>query len=101
MTSLNEEAKEYYKQLFIIELESYARSRKKGVNRNAETPELAALLLEKYAYGLAKAAHILEFNCQEFYNRIDELLEEIDSRVRLNRQRRWNARPAGISFKSV
>lgn len=90
--------KEYYFKQILAEFEDYGRSRIKDVGRNAETPQLAALLVEKYGYGLAKALFIMGFDTQELYNRIDTMIKEIDPLVKENRKLRWEARPAGIIF---
>ena len=52
-------------------------SRQRDVQRGAETPELAGLIVDEYGRGLAKA---------------------IDPTVTENRQRRWAARPAGLQI---
>ncbi|VWC40305.1 hypothetical protein BLA23254_06914 [Burkholderia lata] len=43
----------------IDEIQNYAAGRRSDVARGAETPAFAALMVEKYGEGLAKAAHLL------------------------------------------
>ena len=43
----------------IAEIEHYAAGRKSDVARNAETPGLASLMVEKYGYGIVKVAQLL------------------------------------------
>jgi hypothetical protein len=90
-----------YRQLargLLRELKSYAVGRKKDVARGAETPELAALLLDKYAWGVASALKLLEFPARNFTAEADRLVLEIDPDFAENRKKRWAARPASLSF---
>jgi hypothetical protein len=97
MSYLTDEAKEEISEKFILELEEYAQTRRNCVRDNQETPELAALLVEKYGYGLATAAKILELK-QNLYVKIDELVEGIDQVAKATRKKRWDSRPAGLLF---
>lgn len=99
--NLPAEKKEYYFKQILAEFEDYGQSRIKDVARNAETPQLAALLVEKYGYGLAKALFILGFDTQGLYDRIDTMIKEIDPQVKENRKLRWEARPADIIFNAA
>ena len=85
----------------VAELRSYAASRNKDVLRGAETPELAALLVEKYGEGLVKALHIaedlLDVPASRLRTEVDRLVLEIDPNAEENRERRWASRPAGVS----
>ena len=84
------------------EIRGYAASRKKDVARGAETPELAALLVEKYGSGLAKAAgfvaDLLDAPASDLLTDVNRLVLEIDPKAAENRDRRWQARPVGLTF---
>lgn len=82
----------------IGEIRDYARKRKENVVLGLETPELAGLLTEKYGYGMVKAAHVLQLNDRGLHAEVNRLVHEIDPNVLENRQRRWGARPAGLSM---
>jgi hypothetical protein len=82
------------------DLESYARSRNDAVARGAETPSLAALLVQKYGYGLAKAlklaAELSDHPAPELTSEVDRQVEAIDPHWRTNFELRINARPAAL-----
>ncbi|MFJ1470188.1 beta/alpha barrel domain-containing protein [Massilia orientalis] len=86
----------------VDELRDYAAKRKNDVRRGAETPELAALLVEKYGEGLVKALHIaedlLDVSASRLRAEVDRLVLEIDPDAEENRKRRWASRPAGVSI---
>lgn len=77
------------------ELISYAESRKNDVARGAETPALAALLVAKYAAGMARSLDIVGID-----NRItelaDQLVLQIDPEFQAHQKERWEARPASL-----
>lgn len=81
----------------IGEIQGYAESRRSDVARGAETPELAALLVEKYGEGLARALHIAGLDSQ-VHREVDRLVREIDPAFEQNKNARWAARPAGVSI---
>ena len=85
----------------VDELRAYATSRKADVSRGAESPELAALLVEKYGEGLVKTLHIAEDLADAPSSRlraeVDRLVLEIDPDAEENRKKRWASRPAGLS----
>ncbi|SRR6266700_259596 len=83
-------------QRLLAEFRDYVQSRRNDVARGAETPELAALIAEKYGYGLAKAAQLLDFDSGSLMAEVDRLLAEIDPDIVANRKKRWAARPAGL-----
>jgi len=85
-----------FQQRLIEEFRGYAHSRKNDVARGAETPELAALLVEKYGHGMVKAAQLLDFDPGSLMGEVDRLVAEIDPEVLANRKERWAARPAGL-----
>lgn len=86
-------------------LYSYAESRKNDVVRGAETAELAALLVQKYGYGLADsaslAANLLECPQPNLIRDVDQLVASIDPDWRANQQRRFSARPASLFLSST
>ena len=83
---------------FYRELRDYAKSRRNDVARGAETPELAALLVEKYASGLIKGAQLLDFPLEGFQKEIDSTVLAIDPNFFENQKLRWAARPATLSL---
>jgi hypothetical protein len=83
-------------QRLLTELRSYAASRSKDVTRGAETPELAALLVEKYGEGMARAARLLDLDDRELSAELQRLTLQIDPQLATNREKRWAARPAGL-----
>jgi hypothetical protein len=83
----------------IEEIQRYARNRAQDVSRGAETPALAALMIEKFGEGLVKAGHLLGVE------RVDALKDEISRLVRVvdaqypkHLQYRFEARPAGLAI---
>ncbi len=95
-----------FAKLLIHDLREYAAGRKADVARGAETPALAALLLEKYGYGLAKAASLLRdasdgnIKPSEVMAEVDALVAEIDPEWKAHRHLRWESRPADISLQA-
>lgn len=79
----------------LYELKLFAQSRINDIARGAETPQLAALLVEKYGYGMAKAAEVVGLNIN-IHNEVDVLVREINPDQKLTNQLRWNARPAAL-----
>lgn len=84
------------------DLESYARSRRDAVVRGAESTALAALLTQKYGYGLAKAlkmaAELSDHPAPDLMSEVDCQVEAIDPDWRTNFDLRINARPAALVF---
>lgn len=84
------------------DLESFARSRRDAVARGAETAVLAALLTQKYGYGLAKvlrmAAELADHPAPDLTSDVDRQVEAIDPNWRSNFALRINARPATLVF---
>lgn len=84
------------------EIRGYAASRKRDVERGAETPELAGLLVEKYGLGIAKSAALIAavFDTvapEDLTKEVDRWVVEIDPECRVHRAQRWEARPAGLT----
>ena len=80
----------------LAEVRSYADGRMSDVSRGAETPELAAVLLEKFGWGMSRAAHIIGVD-SGLMAEIDRLAREIDPDFEAHRASRWAARPASLS----
>jgi len=78
------------------EVESYAASRRNDVARGAETAELAAILVDKYGAGLAKALAIAGID-STVQSMTDRLVREIDPEFDTHRKARWASRPAGLT----
>lgn len=79
----------------IADIQSYAESRRNNVNRGAETSELAAVIIDKYAEGLSKALQIVGIDSSV---RVvaDKLVHEIDPGFNEHRRARWAGRPAAL-----
>lgn len=88
----------------INEIKEYARGRMSDVKRGAETPRLAALMLEKYVYGFTHALRCIEkdsnmmLSSQNIQTLGDRLCVEIDPDFIENRKLRWDAKPADLIF---
>jgi hypothetical protein len=80
----------------VADVESYAAARRNDVARGAETVELAAVLVDKYGAGLAKALSIVGVD-SSVQEATDCLVRSIDPDFEAHRAARWRARPAGIS----
>jgi len=81
----------------LTDLHGYVESRLHDVARGAETAELAAVLVDKYCDGLAKALRIagLESSVRA---EGDRLVRVIDPDFENHRKSRWAARPAALSM---
>lgn len=83
----------------IAEIRDYAKGRKSDIARGAESPALASLMVEKYGYGLMKAADLLALADSDLLTaEVDRLVVEIDPQHRKHQQYRWGSRPAGLSI---
>lgn len=86
----------------IFKIKEYAEGRASDVANGLETPRFAALLLQKYAYGIADAVRVLQVNGLEvdtsLYSVVDEEVAKIDPKWREHMHERWASRPADISF---
>lgn len=90
---------EYLRETAIAEFKNYAHARQSDVKRNAETPVLAATLVEKYGQGFAMALGLISREASaDFMKIVDEECIKIDPNHAANRQKRWAARPADISM---
>jgi hypothetical protein len=78
----------------IEELRQYADGRTSDVRRGAETPALASLMVEKFGYGLSKAAVSLGVSDSALLTaEVDRLVVEIDPD---HRQQRTGAERAAL-----
>ncbi|MBN3761255.1 hypothetical protein [Burkholderia sp. Ac-20365] len=82
----------------IEEIQNYAASRKNDVSRGAETAAFAALMVEKYGEGLAKAAHLLGADNGALMREVRRLVLEIDPQYPKHRQFRFEARPIALAI---
>jgi hypothetical protein len=86
----------------IEEIQRYAGNRRSGVARGVETPALAALMLEKFGEGIAKAVHLLGLEeAGKLDREIARLVREIDPQYPTHLQFRFEARPAGLSINGA
>jgi hypothetical protein len=84
-------------QLLVKEIRTYAKGRESDVERGAETPELAALLTDKVAWGMHLAARALGFDTSTLIAESDRLVAAIDPDFAAHREKRWAARPAALT----
>jgi hypothetical protein len=82
----------------IDEIQRYADGRKSDVARGAETPALAALMVEKFGEGMATTLHLMGADNGDFMRELDRLVREIDPQYPKHRQYRFDARPAGLAI---
>ena len=88
----------------VRELQDYARGREQDVARGAETARLAALLLQKYGFGMAKA---VEVACDSpraadlIMSVLDAETIKIDPDWHEHDRARWSARPADLAITQV
>ncbi|MGY4197336.1 hypothetical protein [Bradyrhizobium sp. USDA 4520] len=87
----------------VAKIQDYARGRTSDVARGAETPRLAALLVQKYGCGLVDATGVI-LDSDKSGSRLQAIVDEettrIDADWRENARRRWAARPADITVGS-
>lgn len=85
------------------QIREFARSRAKDVERGAETPRLAALILQKYGRGVVDAVSTIFDSprvADPIYKAIDEETFLIDPNWKEHDRERWKWRPADIMFNS-
>jgi hypothetical protein len=81
------------------EIQRYGLHRLSDVARGAETPALAALMVEKFGEGIAKASDLLGLeDCDALRREIDRLVRTIDPQYPTHLQYRFEARPAGLAI---
>ncbi len=83
----------------IGQVKEYARGRASDVERGAETPRLAALLLQKYGRGVVDAVSTI-FESRRAADPIMRVVDEETARIdpgwREHDRARWTARPADL-----
>ena len=91
----------------LRELDDYFIGRSKDIKRGAETPAIAGLMFEKFAWGLSNGLKYLDKVLIErpsisavIQTKADELVLELDPSYKENKQKRWNSRPADLSFNT-
>lgn len=87
----------------VREVQRYASGRSRDVERGAETPRLAALLLQKYGLGIIQAVSVIYESpraADPILYALDSEIERIDPDWRENHRLRWAARPADITIPS-
>lgn len=86
----------------VREVREYAAGRASDVARGAETPRLAALLLQKYGLGVAKAVAVI-YDSPRVADLVVAVLGEetakIDPDWREHDRERWDARPADVAIR--
>ncbi|WP_233584988.1 hypothetical protein [Aquabacterium soli] len=86
-------------ELLVAQVKDYASDRAKDVARGAETPRLAALLVQKYGRGVVDAvATIFETPraADPIFKAVDEETAKIDPLWREHNRERWAGRPADV-----
>ena len=83
-------------------LQLYAHHRLSDVARGADTPALAALMVEKFGEGIARATRVLGVEGSDVLRReIDRLVREVDPHYPTHLQYRFEARPAGLAINGA
>jgi hypothetical protein len=83
-------------------IQHYAAHRLGDVARGAETPALAALMVEKFGEGIAKATRVLGIGgADELWREIDRLVRQVDPHYPTHLQYRFEARPAGLAINGA
>jgi hypothetical protein len=83
----------------IAHIKEYAAARQADVDRGAETPRLAALLVQKYGHGLAMAVSIT-YESPRIADSIQKAVDQETMRIypnwRAGDHERWSARPEDV-----
>ena len=82
----------------VTSIRVYARARQHEVSRGAESPALAALLVEKYGGGMAGALSIAGID-STVQAETDSLVHQIDPDFDVHKKAREEARPAAVTFE--
>lgn len=83
----------------VRQVKDYASGRAKDVARGAETPRLAALLMQQYGRGLVDAVSAIYDTpraADPISNVVDEETAKIDPLWREHDRERWAGRPADV-----
>lgn len=87
----------------VGQVKDYANGRAKDVARGAETPRLAALLVQKYGRGVVDAVSAIFGSpraADPVWKAVDEETEKIDPLWREHDRERWKGRPADVVANS-
>jgi hypothetical protein len=87
----------------VAQVNEYARGRESDVGRGAETPRLAALLLQKYGRGVCDAVSTIFGSpraADPVSRAVDAATERIDPDWRQHDRERWAGRPADVIAKA-
>lgn len=96
------EQEKYALEQLAIRVKDYASVRTKNVARGAETPTLAALLLQQYALGIQDSVAIIfdenrvALDCFRSFVDVDAEIAKIDPQWREHGRDRWKFSPADI-----
>ncbi len=83
----------------VQQVKDYANTRAKDVARGAETPRLAALLVQKYGLGVIDTMSILFDGpraADPISKVVDQEVERLDPLWREHANERWAGRPADV-----
>jgi hypothetical protein len=83
----------------VHKVREYASERAKDVARGAETPRLAALLVQKYGRGVVDAVGVIFDSLRAadpISKAVDEEAAKIDPLWREHDRERWGGRPADV-----
>lgn len=86
-------------ELLVRTVKDYASGRAKDVARGAETPRLAALLIQKYGRGVIDAVAVIYGSpraADPIARVVDEETAKIDPLWREHDRERWAGRPADV-----
>ena len=93
---------EHAAKIAMLEIENYANARKRDIDRGAETPRLAALMVEKYALGIIKGleivAHSFDRAIPQLPRTLDEVILEICPEFHAETKARYEAMPADLVY---
>ncbi|RRJ54961.1 hypothetical protein EHV15_35930 [Paenibacillus oralis] len=85
----------------VLKVKEYADGRARDVARGAETPRLAALLLQKYGSGVIDTVSLI-LDTPRAADPISKILDEetarIDPQWREHDRERWLGRPADLTY---
>ncbi|ACK98573.1 MULTISPECIES: hypothetical protein [Bacillus cereus group] len=90
-------------EMLIKKIREYANGRRNDVARGAETPRLAALLLQKYGIGMIDAVSTIYESprvADDIFKVLDLETAKIDPNWIEHNKERWKAKPADITNKS-
>lgn len=96
---LPKEVLEVWEHRLLEEIRTAAQGRMADVARGAETPALAAALLDKFGWGISQAARAIGLDERNLQGEIDMLVRRVDPDFDEHRRARWAAKPAAFNFE--